>query len=62
MCVLVRLGIIEARPELCICSTHHCKSAFEELTGIPTEAELVESVNTGCRNCVYRFHLKAIPK
>jgi hypothetical protein len=58
MCVLVRLGIIEPRPELCVCSAHHCKTALEEITGLQTEAELVESVNSGCRDCVYRFHLK----
>ena len=58
MCPLVRLGLIEPRPELCVCSTLSQKRTLEELTGIPMEAELVESVNTGFRNCLFRFHLK----
>ncbi|MBE0479385.1 MAG: hypothetical protein IBX68_00225 [Dehalococcoidia bacterium] len=58
MCLLVRMGIIEPAPELCVCSAHHCKSALEELTGIQTEAELVETVNSGADDCIYRFHLK----
>lgn len=61
MCVLVQLGIIETRPEICICSSHHCRSALEKLTGREMEAEFVESMNTGCHNCVYKFHLKPTP-
>jgi hypothetical protein len=58
MCMLVRLGIIEPRPELCVCSTNHCKSAFEEMTGLVVEGEMVESLNTGAQNCVYRYHFR----
>ena len=58
MCILVRLGIVEPRPELCICSTNYNKSALEEMTGETVEGELVESVNSGARNCVYRYHFK----
>jgi hypothetical protein len=58
MCILVRLGIIEARPELCICSTNYNKSALEEMTGRRVEGELVESLNSGARNCVYRYHFQ----
>jgi hypothetical protein len=58
MCILVRLGIVEPRPELCICSTNYNKSALEEMTGETVEGELVESVNIGARNCVYRYHFK----
>jgi len=58
MCILVRLGIMEPRPELCICSTNYNKSALEEMTGEAVEGELVETVNSGARNCVYRYHFK----
>ena len=58
MCMLVRLGIIEPRPELCICSTNHCRYAFEEMTGLAVEGEMVESVNTGAPECVYRYHFQ----
>ena len=61
MCALVRLGIIEPRPELCICSTHYCKRAFEEMTGKPVEGELVETVSSGSRNCVFRYHFQPTP-
>ena len=58
MCMFVRLGIIEPSPELCICSTNHCRAAFEEMTGLAVEGEMVESLNTGARTCVYRYHFK----
>jgi hypothetical protein len=58
VCPLVVLGIVEPRPELCRCSTNWCKANLEYLTGRSMEGELVESVNTGSRNCCYRFHLK----
>ena len=58
MCVLVRLGIIEPRPELCVCSTNYCRTAFEEMTGKPVEGEMVETLSTGSRNCVFRYHFQ----
>ena len=58
MCVLVRLGIIEPRPELCICSTNYNKTALEQMTGRRVEGELVESLNSGARSCVYRYHFQ----
>jgi len=58
MCILVRLGIVEPRPELCVCSTNYNKTALEEMTGKDVEGELVETVNSGARNCVYRYHFK----
>jgi hypothetical protein len=58
MCILVRLGIIEPCPELCICSTNYNRSALEQMTGREVEGELVETVNSGARNCVYRYHFK----
>ena len=58
MCILVRLGIIEPSPELCACSTNYNKRALEEMTGKSVEGELVESVNSGAQNCVYRYHFR----
>ena len=58
MCMFVRLGILEPTPELCICSTNHCRAAFEEMTGRAVEGEMVESLNTGARSCVYRYHFQ----
>ncbi|HUV51707.1 MAG TPA: hypothetical protein VMW64_01355, partial [Dehalococcoidia bacterium] len=39
MCILVRLGIIEPRPELCICSTNYNKTALEQMTGRKVKGE-----------------------
>ncbi|HEY49919.1 MAG TPA: hypothetical protein G4O13_07730 [Dehalococcoidia bacterium] len=61
MCVLVRLGIVEPRPELCICATNYCKRAFEEMTGKPVEGEMVETVSSGSRNCIFRYHFQPTP-
>lgn len=58
MCMFVRLGIIEPTPELCICSTNHCRHAFEEMTGLTVEGEMVESLSTGAPKCVYRYHFR----
>jgi len=58
MCILVRLGIIEPTPELCICSTNYNKTALEQMTGRRVEGELVESLNSGARSCVYRYHFQ----
>ena len=58
MCILVRLGIVEPRPELCVCSTNYNRSALEEMTGREVEGELVETLNSGARKCVYRYHFK----
>jgi len=58
MCILVRLGIIEPSPELCICSTNYNKTALEQMTGRKVEGELVESLNSGARSCVYRYHFQ----
>jgi len=58
MCILVRLGIVEPRPELCVCSTNYNRSALEEMTGRDVEGELVETLNSGARKCVYRYHFR----
>jgi len=58
MCILVRLGIIEPRPELCICSTNYNKTALEQMTGRQVEGELVESLNSGAPSCKYRYRFK----
>ena len=58
MCILVRLGIIEPRPELCICSTNYNKTALEQMTGRKVEGELVESLNSGAPSCKYKYRFK----
>ena len=58
MCILVRLGIIEPRPELCICSTNYNKTALEQMTGRKVKGELVESLNSGAPSCKYKYHFK----
>ena len=58
MCILVRLCIIEPSPELCVCSTNYCRTAFEEMTGKSVEGEMVETLNSGSRNCVFRYHFQ----
>jgi len=61
MCILVQLGIIKPRPELCVCSTNYCLRAFEKMTGKPVEGEMVETVSSGSRNCVFRYHFQPTP-
>jgi len=58
MCILVRLGIIEPRPELCICSTNYNKTALEQMTGRKVKGELVESLNSGAQSCKYKYRFK----
>lgn len=58
MCILVRLGIIEPRPELCICSTNYNKTALEQMTGRKVEGKLVDSLNSGAQSCKYRYRFK----
>lgn len=58
MCVLVRMGIIEPRPELCVCSANYNRTALEQMTGRQVEGELVESLNSGAKSCVYRYHFR----
>ena len=58
-CCLVQSGITEPVPELCQCGTWCQKIQFEYYTGIPMEAELVETLNTGSQNdCEFRIHIR----
>ncbi len=61
MCILVRLGIIDPAPELCVCSTNYNKTALEQMTGRQVKGELVESLNSGAPSCRYRYRFKPAP-
>lgn len=58
-CCLVLSGITEPVPELCQCASWHMKKQWEHYTGLPMEAELVETINTGSDgDCVFRVNIK----
>lgn len=58
-CCLVLSGITEPVPELCQCATWHQKKMWEYYTGLPMEAQLVETLNTGSDgDCVFRINIK----
>ena len=57
MCPLVRRGTLDLHPKLCVCSTEWTRGLVETFHGGPVEAELLESVATGSRDCVFRLTL-----
>jgi hypothetical protein len=57
MCPLVRRGTLNLHPRLCVCSTEWTRGVVETFHGGPVEAELLESVATGSRDCVFRLTL-----
>ena len=57
MCPLVRRGALDLDTKLCVCSTEWTKGLVETFHGGPVEAELLESVATGSRDCVFRLTL-----
>ena len=57
-CCLVLSGITEPVPELCQCASWHMKKQWEYYTGLPMEAQLVETLNTGSDcDCVFRINI-----
>lgn len=58
-CCLVLAGVTEAVPELCQCASWHMKKQWEHYTGLPMEAELIETLNTGSDcDCVFRVNIQ----
>jgi len=58
-CSLYQSGITEPVPELCQCATLTMKTQYDYLTGIPWEAELVDSITHGNEGtCSFRMHCK----
>jgi hypothetical protein len=62
-CCLVLSGITEPVPELCQCASWHMKKQWEHYTGLPMEAELIETLNTGSDcDCVFRVNIQPSQK
>ncbi|MFC1925275.1 hypothetical protein ACFLW2_01090 [Chloroflexota bacterium] len=58
-CCLVLSGITEPVAEVCQCASWHMKKMWEYHTGLPMEAQLVETINTGSDgDCVFRVNIK----
>lgn len=55
MCPLVESGPPGLSPTYCYCSTGYVKELEERLTGRPVKVDLVESLKTGGRDCVFRI-------
>ena len=57
-CPLVMKGIVELRPELCrMCGVNFFEEVFGSVVKGPVRAELVESIATGAKECVFRIRL-----
>ena len=58
-CPMVRLGLIEPNPKLCLCSCHVVGQRFEEVVKRPVVVELLDSpLATGANKCEFLIHLK----
>ncbi len=58
-CCLVLAGITPPVPEVCQCASWHMKKMWEYHTGLPMEAQMVETINTGSDgDCVFRINIK----
>lgn len=59
MCPLVRRNVIRLRPTLCICGAHWLRMVVERHARRPARVELLDSVASGSKNCVFRITLGA---
>lgn len=58
VCPHVRQNVVRLDPKLCLCGETWVRLLIERHARRPAEVELVESVATGARNCVYRVRLR----
>lgn len=57
-CTLVQdYGIVQAFPNLCLCSKNFVKVAYQAAAGRPVKVEIVESYNRGGNCCHFRIEL-----
>lgn len=57
-CPLLHEGLIKPSRTLCMCTVYWIKYMFEKAVGKPIEVQLVQSVNTGARSCIFRINIK----
>jgi len=57
MCPLVRRDIVPLQPALCACAVHWLRMLVERFAHCPCHVELLESVASGARNCVFAVTL-----
>lgn len=57
VCPLVRRGVIEPHPRLCLCGVKWVQFLVEKVAQRPATVELVEAVALGHQNCTYRVTL-----
>lgn len=55
MCPLVESGPPGLSPTFCYCSTGYVREIFERVTGKSVRVDLVESLKTGGKDCVFRI-------
>jgi len=60
MCPLVKRDVIGLKPELCHCAVHWLRLLIERHARRGARVELIESVATGARNCVFRVILEPV--
>jgi len=60
MCPLVESGPPGLSPTFCLCSTGYVREIFERQLARPVTVELVESLKTGGRDCVFRVTVREI--
>jgi len=60
MCPLVESGPSGLSPTFCYCSTGYVAEMFRRMTGTPVEVDLVESLKTGGKDCVFRIRITGV--
>ncbi len=58
MCPLVKREVVALEPGLCVCAVHWVRKLIERHARRPARVEMLESVATGSRNCVFRITLE----
>jgi len=60
MCPLVESGPPGLSPTFCYCSTGYVAETFRRITGKPVEVDLVETLKTGGKDCVFRIRITGV--
>lgn len=60
MCPLVESGPPGLSPTFCYCSTGYVAETFRRITGKEVEVDLVESLKTGGKDCIFRIKILGV--
>jgi len=60
MCPLVESGPPGLSATFCYCSTGYVRETFERVTGLPVRVDLIESLKTGGKDCVFRVTIAGV--